>query len=506
MRAVKILALTVACSAMAIGFSLFRASDASLVRLNSISPALAEPGHSDGEADIPSSPDPARPESAKSTPLPDFVPQPHALTRSDASGAAGEDPEGPPPTDSSSGPTDTAPADTTTGSVPPDDTASTPAADATTTGSVRTGIDISSKTRKVSITVEPIPGLTSPKTPVWPTFIGAKNLFGQAKKPAPMEARAIGSYSRGCLAGAVPLPIDGPAWQEMRLSRNRNWGHPQLIALVEKFAKDAQKLDGWPGLLVGDIAQPRGGPMITGHASHQIGLDADIWLTPMPNYRLSAKQRETKEATSMLDDTSLAVNTKVFTSKQVALIKRAASYPEVERIFVHPAIKKALCQAAGTDRTWLGKVRPWYGHYYHFHMRIKCPEGMTVCTPQPPPTGDDGCGKEVDQWLAKVIPAKGPPAPKPPGPPRAPRPPLMLAELPKECQAVLAAGPDAVKIPREALLTTAQVKKALAKAAAVNTALAKASTVAGSKASASDLAKSPALRPHLHKSATADPK
>ena len=47
----------------------------------------------------------------------------------------------------------------------------------------------------------------------------------------------------------------------------------------------------------------------------------------------------------MLDKTGLAVNPKVFTDKQVALIKRAASYPEVERIFVHPAIKKAAPDA-----------------------------------------------------------------------------------------------------------------------------------------------------------------
>ena len=146
------------------------------------------------------------------------------------------------------------------------------------------------------------------KAPEWPEFFGAKKLFGAVKEPAPLAARAIGTYAHGCLSGAVALPIDGPAWQEMRLSRNRNWGHPKLIALIEQFAKDAQKLDGWPGLLVGDIAQPRGGPMITGHASHQVGLDADIWLTPMPNRRLTAKEREDIQATSMLDKTSSAVD------------------------------------------------------------------------------------------------------------------------------------------------------------------------------------------------------
>ncbi len=502
MRAAKVLALAVVCALAAIGSSLVQASDTPSL-FGFIQPSQAESaqnaasGQSDDASDVPSAPDPGHADGAQGSTLPAFVARPHALTQSDS------EPSEPPGDDAEAPSSDTAApaaASTTTGSVS-DKPEAASAATTPAKSSKKPPVSIN-----VKIKVEPIPGLTAPKKPTWPTFVGAKQLFGEAKKPAPMEARSIGSYSRGCLAGGVPLPIDGPAWQEMRLSRNRNWGNPVLIALIERFAKDAQKLDGWPGLLVGDIAQPRGGPMVTGHASHQIGLDADFWLTPMPKKRLTRKERETLNATSMLDDTGLKVDPKVFTSKQVALIKRAASYPEVERIFVHPAIKKALCERAGTDRAWLGKVRPWYGHYYHFHMRIKCPPGSTGCTPQVPPTGDDGCGKEVTQWLAKVIPAKGPPAPRPPGPPRAPSPPIMLSDLPKECQAVLASGPDPIKIPTAALMTRVQVKKALAKAAAVNMALYKASTAGGAKGSPAELAKSPALRPHMHKSATADPK
>jgi penicillin-insensitive murein DD-endopeptidase len=88
-------------------------------------------------------------------------------------------------------------------------------------------------------------------------LVAAKVLFGAAKTAAPLEARAIGFYSRGCLAGARPVSIDGPAWQVMRLSRNRNWGHPDLTSWVERFAQDAKSLEGWPGLLIGDMSQPR---------------------------------------------------------------------------------------------------------------------------------------------------------------------------------------------------------------------------------------------------------
>ena len=296
----------------------------------------------------------------------------------------------------------------------------------------------------------------------------AKVLFGAAKTPAPLAARSIGFYAKGCLAGAAPLPIDGPAWQAMRLSRNRNWGHPILIALVGKLALEAKEHDGWPGLLVGDISQPRGGPMLTGHASHQVGLDADIWFTPMPDRRLSEKEREELSATSMLADDRVSVNPKVWTEAHVRLLKRAAAYKEVERVLVHPAIKKAVCEATKEekDRDWLSKVRPYWGHYYHFHVRIACPKGSTSCEGQPSVDDDnDGCGAELTRWLARV---KPPPRPAPAGPPRPEKRPITLDQLPAECRTVLAGAPPApakaaAKTPALAAKNKPAPKKATAK-------------------------------------------
>jgi len=275
--------------------------------------------------------------------------------------------------------------------------------------------------------------------------VPAKELFGAAKAPAPLAARAIGWYAKGCLAGAKPIAVDGPAWQVMRLSRNRNWGHPEMIALLERFASDVKQHDNWPGLLLGDIAQPRGGPMTSGHASHQVGLDADVWLTPMPDRRLTEKEREDISATSMLAADDISVDPKVWGEGQVKIIKRAASYRQVERVLVHPAIKKALCEAAGTDRGWLAKVRPYWGHYYHFHIRIGCPTGSKGCTSQPPPPGDDGCGAELKHWVKLITPPKAAPEPKvaeKPAKPEKKKPDIMLAQLPADCRAVLAAGEE----------------------------------------------------------------
>ena len=164
----------------------------------------------------------------------------------------------------------------------------------------------------------------SPK-PVERTNRTCKSALSRAvTTPAPLAARAIGFYARGCLAGAVSLPINGPDWQVMRLSRNRNWGHPRLLDFLERFANDARALDGWPGLLVGDMSQPRGGPMVTGHASHQIGLDVDIWLTPMPDRILTPQERENMIAVSMLKD-PFTVDPDKWSPLHTKLIKRAAS-------------------------------------------------------------------------------------------------------------------------------------------------------------------------------------
>jgi penicillin-insensitive murein DD-endopeptidase len=319
------------------------------------------------------------------------------------------------------------------------------------------GQDASKSTAPKAIVVavkKPVP--SKKKVAAKPVGPPAKVLFGAVKTPAVMPARAIGFYAKGCLAGATALPIDGPAWQAMRLSRNRNWGHPNLVALVEKLGIEASKHDGWPGLLVGDLSQPRGGPMVSSHASHQVGLDADIWFMPMPDRRLTEREREDLSAPSMVAADGMSVDPKMWTEAHGRVLKRAASYASVERIFVHPAIKKALCDATGKDenRAWLHKIRAYWGHNDHFHVRIACPSGSTNCEAQPPLPADDGCGKELTNWLALVKPKPKPDTPPPviAAKPAPPKPGITLDQLPADCRAVLASGSEGL-IPAPVLAT-----------------------------------------------------
>jgi penicillin-insensitive murein DD-endopeptidase len=291
--------------------------------------------------------------------------------------------------------------------------------------------------------------------------IMARELFGKVSAPAPLAARAIGFYAKGCLAGAQALPVNGPAWQAMRLSRNRNWGHPSLVKFIEKFAADTKTLDGWPGLLVGDMSQPRGGPMTYGHASHQSGLDVDMWFKPMPDRELTKQERDDMPFETLVGENN-EVDPQRWSPVYEKLLRRAVSYPGVDRVFVNPVIKKKLCQTSEKDRSYLHKIKPIWGHDAHFHIRLACPRGDAGCQNQPPLKDDEGCGKELDQWmkvLAKAAAAKkkaeqaSAPAPVPatvaasaPAPKASDknlpsRRKITLEQLPRECAAVLATAP-----------------------------------------------------------------
>ena len=260
----------------------------------------------------------------------------------------------------------------------------------------------------------------------------AKILFSEKKLPSVGKPMAIGYYPRGCLQGAEALPLTGKTWQVMRTSRNRNWGHPELVKFLERFAPLAARETGWHGILVGDMAQPRGGPLPFGHMSHQIGLDVDVWLTPMPDHVLSKVQRETMEPLDLVAPDGKHVNPKTWTPADMAFIRTAAEQPEVERVLVNAAIKKEMCEKQGDKHpAWMDKVRPWYGHNDHMHIRLKCPADSPNCRHQPPVPDRAACGKSLDYWFSERVLH---PKPRKPGKPGKQ---IMLADLPAACKTVL---------------------------------------------------------------------
>ena len=259
----------------------------------------------------------------------------------------------------------------------------------------------------------------------------AKQVFGFLPQGSEQRPQPLGSYAKGCLAGGAQLPETGPTWQAMRLSRNRNWGHPETVQFIKDLSVKAARQPGWEGLYIGDISQPRGGPMLSGHASHQIGLDVDIWMRAPKTLSLTATERENISSISMRKNNGAYTNDK-WTRQHHEILKAAASDPRVARIFVFPGAKVQMCKDETGDRAWLRKIRPWWGHHYHFHVRLKCPKDAKNCIDQAPPPAGDGC-KGADRWVRDIL---NPPPPDPNKPKPKPRGPLTMARLPVQCAAV----------------------------------------------------------------------
>lgn len=233
-----------------------------------------------------------------------------------------------------------------------------------------------------------LPLAASPASNPWPAF----------DSPSSGSAAAIGAPANGCLAGADSLPPAGLGFVSIRRERNRFYGHPELIRFVEdvaeRLARRTEKV-----MMVGDLAQPRGGRMASLHASHQNGLDVDIWL------ELAASQDQARRLQSSDPDPRSMVRgdgslSSAWGSHQRFLIQAAAADPRVDRLFVNPVIKRHLCAVTDGTRSWLRKVRPWWGHDAHIHVRLRCPAGNARCVGQPPPPAGDGCGSQLAWWFS----------------------------------------------------------------------------------------------------------
>ncbi|WP_299568594.1 penicillin-insensitive murein endopeptidase [uncultured Shewanella sp.] len=266
---------------------------------------------------------------------------------------------------------------------------------------------------------------------------GRFNPWEHAKLPFEGSPAAIGEYANGCLSGGQALPLSGVGFQVIRPQRQRYYGHPYLVSFVQQFAQDMQK-KGVEQILVGDMSMPRGGQFDYGHSSHQTGLDVDIWLrlTAQP---LTAKELKSPRALTVVDSQEFALDTAAWQPQHKEMIKTAAQDPRVARIFVNGAIKQQLCNERNDGDTWLHKVRPWWGHSAHMHVRLTCPEASSDCKPQQPIKPGDGC-EDIEWWKQQFYIAKS--APKKAVDNNQPAKPKPLKVKPQQCQPLTLAAPQ----------------------------------------------------------------
>ncbi len=268
----------------------------------------------------------------------------------------------------------------------------------------------------------------------------ANKIFGSFDKPTTDKPQAIGFYSKGCLSGAVKLEDTGPNWQIMRPGRNRNWGHSSTISFIKELSKNASEV-GWKGLYIGDIGGPRGGPMPYGHQSHQIGLDVDIWLSPPKSLSLTKKQRDNLEPISIRKENLREINQN-WTPDHAKILKAAATNDKVDRIFITAPAKIWMCENLEGQNNWLQKIRPIWGHHYHFHVRLKCPKGSSECIQQKPTVSQisnssNGCDETLYWWVTKALEPPDPKKKKPKPKKKKGARDYKMIDLPKSCYEVI---------------------------------------------------------------------
>lgn len=269
----------------------------------------------------------------------------------------------------------------------------------------------------------------------------ANKIFGKFSVSTDEHSEPIGYYAKGCLAGGEALPLKGTTWQVMNPSRNRNWGHIETIDFIKRLSRKATEI-GWLGLYIGDISQPRGGPMPYGHKSHQIGLDVDIWLLPPQKLNLEKEELKKVKQKSIRSKDKRNIN-KNWTKNHMKILKAAALDPSVDRIFITAPAKIWMCQNAGVSRDWLQKIRPLGGHNKHFHVRLKCPPTSAHCVSQNPSISNlsqtkDGCDHTLKWWVTKALePYKKQADPQKEKPPKKNALSYTMEDLPNQCTSII---------------------------------------------------------------------
>lgn len=211
-------------------------------------------------------------------------------------------------------------------------------------------------------------------------------------------SRIYGSTGAGCLEGSQQLKEGAQGIQIQRWALNRDYGHPLMIQYLSDLSERTRSL-GLPPLLIGDISQSLGGPYgpKSNHASHNTGIDVDLPFDfALP--RKSVSELANPQDVYIVRGSKIQ---KTFTKSIELYIKTAASDPRVDRIFVAPMIKKHMCRLyEGQEHNgFLHKLRPWFGHQAHMHVRLKCPFDSPECISQMPVPQGTGCGYELESWF-----------------------------------------------------------------------------------------------------------
>lgn len=213
------------------------------------------------------------------------------------------------------------------------------------------------------------------------------------KAPWSLMSLSVGHPNAGFQVRAKKLR-NSPYLKVRPSSVDRSYGHPALVLMLQRSARDIAKAAPGAVMLVGDLSYEHGGP-ISGHRSHQSGRDADVAFymkdkngkrVPAPRFVAFDGDGRARDGSGYVFDDELnwllvqswARDTRaglshIFVSRplRMRLIRFA------ER---HPQFRKYLPQA----QALLKQPERGEPHDDHFHVRITCPKGQEdICRPNP---------------------------------------------------------------------------------------------------------------------------
>ena len=248
-----------------------------------------------------------------------------------------------------------------------------------------------------------------------------------------MQARSIGFYTHGCLAGGVALPINGKTWQVMRLSRNRNWGHPDLVAFLERLAAKVPK-----------VRLARAAGRRHGAAARR----ADAHRPRQPSGRARCRHLAHADAEDAADARGARGDVGDQRGRRGQEGRRSEDLdagpfradqgggrgPEGRAHLRQCGDQEGAVPRGRQGPRLAAQGAPVVGAQLSFPCPHRLPGRQPGCKAQDPAGETEGCGKELDCWFSPGV--LNPPPPK--EPPK-PRPPLTMADLPAACRQVLLA-------------------------------------------------------------------
>jgi penicillin-insensitive murein endopeptidase len=211
------------------------------------------------------------------------------------------------------------------------------------------------------------------------------------RSPFALMSLSVGAPTNGWQIRAKKLKPGEYLWIQGK-SVPYSYGHPALVLMLHRTAKQMARQTPGSVLLVGDLSREYGGPL-AGHRSHQSGRDADVgfFVTDDKGRPLNSRQLRTFDGQGRARDGS-GLRFDDYRNWLLVQLWLKDSRADLEYVFVASHLRRRLLEFAQKRPAFSKYVddaaqflrQPSNGlpHDDHFHIRIACPDKQRgLCDP-----------------------------------------------------------------------------------------------------------------------------